>query len=203
MRDQTTVKRPREFLLALGLALLVAVGGSNAQSVGSGASPGRAAYRPQGDWNDGPYYTVNHVNPYTPKSAVANDLFESQPTQPPYSNGPRGIYGEFTPDRGSLKPYSEGFSPYSGYSRWYQKTYGVNPTREDVERARAAFFRSAPRPPAGVLPALPPSGLVQPLTVQKPATRTKIVERSNQPVKPTAGTRARRIPIYRSQVTGS
>src|SRR5205807_991525 len=83
-------------------------------------------------------------------------LVESIPTLPPYGNGPHGLYGRFTPGLGSLTPYAEGFSPYSGFAGWYQQTYDVVPTRENIAPARVLFFNSAPRPPAGVLPPLPP-----------------------------------------------
>lgn len=187
--------------MGLFVGLFCAVGDSNAQSIGAGSSPGRASYRPQSDWNNGPFYTVNHVNPYSPRPSVSNDLIESQPGLPPYSNGPRGAYANYTPGQGRLSPYAEGFSPYSGYSKWYLKTYGVNPTRENVERARAAFFRSAPRPPAGVLPALPPAVNGRART-QKSAIRAKVVERPRPAAKPGAAARAPQTPIYRSGITG-
>ena len=152
--------RSRRRLSILGLVgtLLVTAGVSaSAQSIGSGASPGRAAYRPRSDWNNGPFYTVNHVDPYGPRPAVDTGLIESDPSLPPFGNVPHGRYAAVTPGRGALTPYGQGFSAYSGYADWYGRTYGVAATRERVVQARTLFFRSAPAPPPGVLSPLPPT----------------------------------------------
>ena len=192
--------------LALVAGLLASGATSRAQSIGPFASPGRAAYRPQSDWNNGPFYTVNHVNPYAPhQSNYAPNLNVSLPSVPPYTNGPHGFYGTYTPGRGTLYPYEEGFSPYSGYSAWYQQAHGLVPTRSDVVRGRDTFFRSAPRPPAGVLPPLPPAVVTPPrvVAVRPNAQPRPAPVQVLTPGRAGGAASAPRVMIYRSSVTGA
>ncbi|GAC1463324.1 MAG: hypothetical protein NVSMB9_00650 [Isosphaeraceae bacterium] len=128
---------------------------STAQSVGEGSSPGRASYRPAEQWNDGPFYTATHWDAFSPHQMRGIGLFAQVPLAPPFSMSPHGMFDAFSPGQGPLFEYAEGFSPYSGYSEWYLSQYRIQPTTEDLVRARAQFFRSAPRPPEGVLPDLP------------------------------------------------
>jgi hypothetical protein len=113
-----------------------------AQMFGSGASPGRGSYRPESVWNDGPYYTATHVNPYLPHQRVDNFLIEADPINAPYTSAPRGHYDAFSPGRGPVFPYAEGFSPYSGFADWYKKTYNFEPTKAQIEQAMRMYFRS-------------------------------------------------------------
>jgi hypothetical protein len=126
----------------IALVVLAAPGASSAQSVGAGASPGRAAYRPEVEWNTGPYYTVPHVNPYLPHQRTDNFLMDTDAPGPPYNTAPRGHYDAFSPARGDVYPYAEGFSPYSGYANWYKRTNNFRPTEDDVKRATQMYFRS-------------------------------------------------------------
>ena len=152
--------------LAIALASLAAQGAARGQSIGFGASPGRAAYRPAVQWNDGPYFrAASHWDPYAPHHRPSpSDLIASAPPSIPRKRRtqlyPHGVYSPFYPNQGTLYNYSEGFSPYSGFAPWYKATYQFTPSREQVQNGRAQFFRSAPRPPAGVLPPLPPARLV-------------------------------------------
>ena len=184
--------------LAILLAGVAAVSTARGQSTGYGASPGRASYRPDWQWNNGPFYTTPHVNPYAPHAASTTNLYFAEPIVPPYSSYPHGLYSQFYPGAGPLYSYNEGFSPYSGFAPWYRATYGVNPTRDLVQQARTRFFRSAPRPPAGVLPPLPPPRLVtvSPSQPQLPkATPARVVVAA--PARAAAT-----VPIYRSSVAG-
>lgn len=115
-----------------------------AQSAGNGSSPGRAAYRPAGEWNNGPFYTAPHVDPYAPRAGSSSGLIASDPSAPPYSSEPRGKYGDAYPESAPLRQYEQGFSPYSGYANWYKQTYGVDPTEKQLAQASAAYFRSSP-----------------------------------------------------------
>jgi hypothetical protein len=128
---------------ALGLAVAaVPTGPASGQTVGLGASPGRAAYRPESQWNTGPFYTVPHVNPYLPHRRNDNFLMETDAPGPPYNLAPRGHYDAFSPGRGPVYPYAEGFSPYSGYADWYLRAHHYRPTEKQVERAIDMYFRS-------------------------------------------------------------
>ncbi|MCA1685163.1 MAG: hypothetical protein LC745_04105 [Planctomycetia bacterium] len=184
--------------LAIGLSVALAADPARGQSVGYGSSPGRAAYRPDAQWNNGPFYTVPHVNPYAPRPTAPTNLYGVEPQAPPWSTEPHGLYSPYYPGRGVLNPYSEGFSPYSGFSAWYARDYGVEGNREQVQQARTLFFRSAPRPPVGVLPPLPPPSpvTISPQAVSRP-------DRPPLPGRPPAGPARAAIPVYRSSVTGS
>ena len=186
---------PLRSILAPLLIFLLLPPQSHAQSYGPGDSPGRAAYRPSSQWNDGPFYTTPHWNPYAPHRASSTDLFASMPGNPPYSTAPRGLYANTNPNA-PLYRYSEGFSPYSGYSSWYKKSYSVDPTRDRVIQARTQFFRSAPRPPANVLPPLPPAqprAAAPTARASAPPIRTRLV----LPNRPQRGAI-----IYRSNISG-
>src|SRR5262249_35928370 len=92
-----------------------------AQGYGFGDAPGRAAYRPSSLWNDGPYYTAPHWNPYGPRPAVTTSLYYYDAMMPPYGNQPRAMVTNYYPWQGSLYPYQQGFSPFSGYAAWFQR----------------------------------------------------------------------------------
>lgn len=195
-------------LTAALVAGLAAIGAPvSAQTVGFGSSPGRASYRPASSWNDGPYYSTAHWNPYAPRRAVSNDFIESEPSQPPFGNVPHGLWGTYTPGRGALYPYAEGFSPYSGFADWYQSTYNFTPTRDQIITARTMFFESAPRPPDGVLPPLPPAPppatvVVARSRVRRPRPRTPSELRRPKVVVPTPAPAAMGVRVYRSSVAG-
>ncbi len=199
MRALTTSAR---ILGGLWIALVVFPKLADAQSIGYGASPGRAAYRPNSQWNNGPYYTAPHVDPYAPHPAVWTGLYAQQALVPPWTRtGPHGLYTWFYPGNGTLYPYVEGFSPYSGFAPWYARTYEIVPNREVAQGARDAFFRSAPYPPAEYLPALPPQG--NPVQVQGSALATSTEPPMNKIVRPTGGPEPLPRPtirIYRSSV---
>lgn len=190
-----------------GLVLVLLLTGNMAfaQSVGFGASPGRASYRPEAQWNNGPYYTTRHENPYLPRPAADTGMINSLANLPPFADGPHGLFANYTAGEGALYPYAQGFSAYSGFASWYEKTYGFTPTREQVEKARAEFFRSAPRPPAGVLPPLPPpsSGTARVTTV---ANARKTVTAAAAPTvtqaRPGEAMPRSRTRVYRSSVGG-
>ncbi len=190
--------RKTRLTLAILLAGMAATCPARGQTIGYGASPGRAAYRPQAQWNNGPFYTTQHVNPYAPHPIATTNLYAVEPLVPPYTSGPHGVYSPFYPGIGRLYDYSEGFSPYSGFAPWYQATYRINPSRELVQQARSRFFRSAPRPPFGVLPPLPPPRLVT-VAPSRPepsgVTQARVVEAGR--ARPAAGVR-----VYRSSVAG-
>src|SRR4051794_12079167 len=80
---------------------------ASAQSVGPGDSPGRAAYRPESQWDNGPFYTAPHVNPSLPHRGVDNFLLEADPSTFPYTSAPRGHFDAFSPGRGPVYPYAE------------------------------------------------------------------------------------------------
>jgi hypothetical protein len=196
---------PRVGRAVSGIVLLVGlVCEASAQAVGPGASPGRASYRPSSQWNAGPFFTAPHWDPYRPHAAIDTTLITSDPNAPPYSTAPHGKYSTYYPDRGALYPFAEGFSPYSGFAPWYEKTYGVEGTREQIERARVLFFRSAPTPPPGVLPPLPPSRLVaissapsQP-SPRQAGTPFKVVVPGPATALPPG-----QVPVYRGNVAGT
>ncbi len=169
----------RGILGLIAIMLGVQVSSAPAQTVGPGDSPGRASYRTPASWNNGPYYTVHHVDPYGPRPAVDTGQIETDPSLPPFGGVPHGRFAAATPNRGSLTPYAQGFSPYSGYANWYRQSYGVVPTRENIVRARTLFFRSAPVPPPGVLPPLPP-----------PTTNTAVASVTANPVRTRPAARA-------------
>jgi hypothetical protein len=130
------------------VASLWAVGPeASAQSVGRGASPGRAAYRPESQWNNGPFYTVPHVDPYGPRGPSSVDLPHTDPDAPPYTTEPRGRYGAYDSEGASLRPYDQGFSPFSGYGSWYLRANNFTPTDRDLTGATARYFKSSPIPP--------------------------------------------------------
>jgi len=207
--------------------LAAAVGPADAQSIGFGASPGRASWRPSYQWNNGPYYTASHWNPYAPHNSLTNGLIYNEPSAPPYSTEPRGFYGPFTPGRGALGPYDEGYSAYSGYGDWYLAATGFVPTEEDYARSKVLFLRSgapdvdtvgpdlyavpavavnvATAPPPAVVappaprPAEPPAAPVPPA----PAPAVAPNPGAAAVIRPGAGPRApaavvnRTVPIYR------
>jgi hypothetical protein len=191
--------------VALGACWLVPAP-ARGQSLGYGASPGpRYAYRPTSQWNNGPYYTVPHWNAYAPHRTSPANLYDSMPLVPPWTTGPHGLYPTFFPGQGTLYRYAEGFSPYSGFSNWYAQDYRVDATREVVQQARTMFFRSAPRPPEGVLPPLPPARPVPTATQPtRPAARpvgtpVKVVA----PARPAVVQPAPMVPVYRGSVLGN
>jgi hypothetical protein len=193
----------RGFAIAETLAVaLMALGATtHAQTVGPGASPGRAAYRPNAQWNNGPFYTTPHWNPYSPHPTSSTNLYFAEPLLPPWTNGPHGLYSTFYPGQGTVYPYAEGFSPYSGFSSWYVRSYNVDATREVVQQARTLFFRSAPRPPDGVLPPLPPPRIV-PAFRSTPLLANGSSLKGDVPGQPPIGPPQAMIPIYRSSVPG-
>lgn len=198
-------RRVRVTTTLVGLLLSVAAAGPvSGQSVGYGASPGRAAYRPSVQWNDGPYFTTPHINPYAPHPRAATNLYEAEPLAPPWSTAPHGLYSTFYPGRGVLYGYDEGFSPYSGFSAWYARTYNIVPTREVVQQGRSRFFRSAPLPPAGVLPPLPPGRpvMIAPTGIRQVTGTAANPPNVTAPGPPQLRPRAGSIPVYRSSVAG-
>jgi hypothetical protein len=187
-------------LLVAFLVFCITAGGASAQSVGWGASPGRAAYRPESQWNNGPYYTTPHVNPYLPHRDPDTFFFRSDPADPPYSLAPRGRFDAFSPGRGPVFLYAEGFSPYSGYAAWYQKTYGFKPTEQQVKRAIEMYFRSGgPRAavvdPARVAGVSPSAATPAP----RPATTRRLAATTTAPA--SSGVRSP-IPLYRGNLGG-
>ncbi len=190
------------FLVVISISIAVASANhALGQSLGYGASPGRAGYRPSDQWNNGPFYTALHVEPYAPHLSAATNLYRVEPLAPPWSTAPHGLYGPYYPGRGVLHPYEQGFSPYSGFSNWYVRAYGVDPSREVVQRSRALFFRSAPRPPEGVLPPLPPA---RPVTIAFPQPRgfEARVSQTLAPAEILSRPRSNTIRVYRSSVAG-
>jgi hypothetical protein len=176
---------------------------AGAQGVGPGASPGRASFRPQALWNDGPYFTVGHTNPYLPHPSIWTGLVTSDPDRPPYANWPRGHYSTFNPEQGALYPYEEGFSAYSGYADWYKEVNDFEPTPEDIERAKILFLRSGapavnviptPETPSTTVPP-PPQPRVPPGPQARPG-KIETPEKARQPLAPG------RIPIYRGRAGG-
>ncbi len=193
-------------VLALALVAWVAGDRAEGQSVGGGASPGRASYRPDAQWNDGPFYTASHWNPYAPNASSFNGLTTSDPTGLPYGAFARSDFSAFRPGTSTLYPYDQGFTPYAGYAEWYKKTYNVTPTRPMVANADNRFFRSAPRlggvqpvdtypifaPTRGTTPALP--GPVRDLSNPGVARAKVIRQQASLAVQP----RARGVALYRS-----
>ncbi|MFO0909298.1 MAG: hypothetical protein U0794_13260 [Isosphaeraceae bacterium] len=140
--------------LSVGLGILtgaVILGGTEptrAQTVGFGSSPGRAAYRPAGQWNNGPFYTVGHWDPWSPRPAHDTGLYYSRINEPPFNSEPRGVNSTFEPGRGATHPYAQGFSPFSGYADWYRRTYGFTPTNRELAQATRQYFQSSVIPPS-------------------------------------------------------
>jgi len=190
-------------VLALALVAWLAGDRVEGQSIANGASPGRASYRPDGQWNDGPFYTASHWNPYAPHASPSNGLTTSDPTGLPYGAFARSDYSAFRPGRGALYSYDEGFSPYSGYAAWYRAEYGVVPTRAKVVAASTRFFRSAPRLPE--IPTARPSPEISPVptttiprrTGGAPAVRAMTAKVVQPGALPPAA-RSRGIAVYRS-----
>jgi hypothetical protein len=120
---------------------------ARAQSVGFGASPGRASYRPAAQWNNGPYYTAPHWDPYAPRWSIWTGLVYNDPNAPPYTNWPRGRFTTFYPERSTLYTYQQGFAPFSGFAPWYERTYNFTPTERELAVASGRYFRSSPIPP--------------------------------------------------------
>lgn len=133
-------------VLAFGGLCLAAASGAPGQSIGPGASPGRAAYRPASQWNDGPYYTVPHWDPWAPRAAVFNDYYYNDADAMPYTNAPRGRFNAYDPGVVPLYPYAQGFSPFAGYSDWYKEANNFEPGRRDLAAAAGQYFRSSPIP---------------------------------------------------------
>lgn len=195
--------RRRSGLLIVGLLASVVLGTRvEAQSVGVGSSPGRAAYRPDAQWNNGPFYTVPHVSPYAPRPAQDTGLIYNDAWMPPYTNGPHIPYPAYQTTRGALAPYAEGFSPYSGYANWYKRTYDFDPTDRQILNARKQFFRSG-------APYVPPaaSGYRGTETTNAAPTRPS----RSVPVRPRVVTPREKsgrswsgtVPVYRSSVAGN
>jgi hypothetical protein len=176
------LRRPQKLCcwMAAGLLGPLTCGTALAQSVGWGASPGRASYRPEGQWNDGPFYTAPHVNPYLPHRAADNFLISADPSSFPYSTAPRGHYDAYTPGKGPVFPYAEGFSPYSGYADWFKKTYNFEPTRAQLERAVSMYFRSGG----------PRVGVIDPARAASPSP-AQTAPKQPRPVLPSRGQRFR------------
>ena len=190
-------------VFALALVTMVVTAPARGQTVGAGASPGRAAYRPDVQWNDGPYYTTNHWNAYAPHPSPTNGLMTSDPTGLPYGSFARSNYSAFTPGQGALYAYDQGFSPYSGYAAWYKAEYQVEPTRAKVLSAESNFFRSAPRLPGAttvgsLLEALPVPAATSPSSSGQSTTRGASPARVIQPGTLPAAPRTRGIALYRS-----
>lgn len=190
-------------VFALALVAMAVTAPARGQTVGAGASPGRAAYRPNVQWNDGPFYTTNHWNAYSPRSSPTNELTTTDPTGLPYGSFARSSFGAFTPGQGALLPYDEGFSPYSGYSGWYKTEYQVVPTRSRVLSAESHFFQSAPRLPGartvGLAQGTLPAPAATPLagagrSLPRGALAAKVIQRGAPPAAP----RSRGIALYRS-----
>ena len=189
------------------VALLSSSGSAAGQTYGPGDSPGRAAYRTSSSWNNGPFYTAPHWDPWAARPKVSNDLPSSHAQLPPYSNQPRGSYAEYDPGPGRLYPYQQGFSPYSGYASWYQKTYGVVPDERNLSSAARAYFRSSPIPasPRYVAPAVTEAlnpRIISPTAIPSTTRTTQSLIDPAQPrqVRPATSSpprRARRITIYR------
>lgn len=173
------------------------------QGVGPGSSPGRAAYRPEWQWNNGPYQAVGHWDPYAPHAFRPADLLYSEPIDPPFSNQPRALYGTYDPARPRLQPYAQGFSPFAGYAPWFQKEHRFTPSRRDLVEASGLYFRSSPIPPdprylaPGVAQALygpaPPAQPVGPRTLTPAAAVAPRLELPKPPEQPVN----RRTVLYR------
>jgi hypothetical protein len=131
-------------------------GQARGQSYGFGSSPGRASYRPPSQWNNGPYYTAPHVDPYAPRPAVWTGYIYYVPSLPPYGSEPHAPVTAFYAQQGTLYPYQQGFSPFSGYADWYERVYDFVPTERDLARAAVQYFRSSPIPadPSYIAPAV-------------------------------------------------
>ena len=151
---------------------------ANAQGYGAGVSPGRAAYRPSRAWNNGPFYTTRHLDPWAPRQAVSTSHIYTEALAPPYTNQPRARFREYDSGRGTLYPYQNGFSPFSGYSDWYRRTYGVVPDERNLAAAATSYFRSSPIPadPRYLAPAVgqaifsPTAAVFQPLPTERRST---------------------------------
>jgi hypothetical protein len=143
IRQRTSV----QVILSAFLIVAFSVKPARAQSYGAGDSPGRAAYRPPANWNNGPFYTAPHWDPWAPRREASTSLIYTDAQDPPYTNQPRGPFTEYYPERARLYPYQDGFSPFSGYADWYQRTYGVVPDENNLAGAAAAYFWSSPIPP--------------------------------------------------------
>jgi hypothetical protein len=146
---QFSIAKRTSVRLVLSVFLIVAasVRPARAQSYGAGDSPGRAAYRTPASWNNGPFYTAPHWDPWAPRREASTSLIYTEAQAPPFTNQPRGPYTEYYPEKARLYPYQEGFSPFSGYADWYQKKYGVVPDEDNLAGAAEAYFRSSPIPP--------------------------------------------------------
>jgi hypothetical protein len=191
--------------LALAFVAMAALNPAHAQTVAAGASPGRASYRPDVQWNDGPFYTTSHWNPYAPHLNYFNGLTTTDVTGLPYGAFARSDFSAFRPGTSTLYSYDQGFTPYAGYAEWYKKTYDVTPTRPMVANADNRFFRSAPRlggvqplesypifaPARGTAPALP--GPVREMSSPGVA-RAKVIQQAGLAAHP----RTRGPAIYRS-----
>jgi len=158
--------------MALGLVLLAAP--ARGQTVGFGASPGRASYRPDSQWNNGPFYTTSHVNPYAPHATAYDSQYYSEPIAPPYDLAPHGRFSPYSPGAGTLYRYDQGFSPLSGYAGWYERTYNFKPTDDNIASARTDFFRSAPR--SAYVAYLTPLQTTTPAPVPPPSASVRATE---------------------------
>src|SRR5262245_35887982 len=128
---------------AFGLAVAAVFGhpGSVARAQGyvTGSLIDRGAYRTPAQWNNGPYYTAPHWNPYAPRPAIWTGLIYNEPLAPPYNNHPRGKFPTYHPERAPLYNYAEGFAPFSGYSAYFERRFGFTPTEQDLARAAVAY----------------------------------------------------------------
>ncbi len=192
--------------IAWALALVGCPGPSvSAQSVGAGASPGRAAYRPAGQWNDGPFYSVPHWDAYAPRRGIDTGLPYSEANAPPYTSEPRGTNVAYDPARGPLHSYAQGFSPFSGYASWYQQANHFTPTGRDLSAATTQYFRSSPIPadPRYLAPEVSRAYYAPPaaptVISARPATRQAAANPAAPRVE-TPGTPARNAPAARGPV---
>jgi hypothetical protein len=134
------------------------------------------------------------------------------PLDPPYTNHPRGKFTPYEPEYAPLYNYREGFSPFSGYSGYYERRFRFTPTEQDVARAAVMYFRSSPIPadpryiapavsqalynPTVPLPASPPATAARPAAPPVDPTRPKVVVPAARPLNAGLG----RAMIYRAGI---